>query len=299
MAATNKSFTIFPGCTIGNRIPFIEATSRAVFQKLGITFTEAAFSCCPEPVGFQSVDKQTWLALGARNLCIAEAAGKDVVSLCNGCTQTLKAVNYELKESPEECAHVNHILKKINKQFKGTVNVKHFVQCLVEDVGMANIKAAVTKPLTGLKIACHTGCHYSRPSEVMHWDDPMHPKHLRNLVEALGATAVDYDEEILCCGNGVGMTDDNLATKLNLRKFKSALKAGADCVAVVCPACFQQFDAKQPNIKKVLNQDINVPVLYLTELMALAIGLPVKDINLKMHRVKTAPILGKLGIAEE
>jgi len=299
MVTENKSFVIFPGCTIGNRIPFIEASARSVFKKLGVTFEDAAFSCCPEPVGFQSVDKETWLALGARNLCIAEAIGKDVVSLCNGCTQTLKAVNHELKASAEECEHINHILKKVNKQFKGTVNVKHFVQCLVEDVGLEKVKAAVVKPLNGIKIACHTGCHYSRPSEIMQWDDPMQPKHLRNLVEALGAKAVDYDEEILCCGNGVGMTDENVATKLNLRKFKSALKAGADCFAVICPACFQQLDAKQPNIKKVFNEDINVPVFYLTELMAIAMGLPVKDLNLKMHRIKTAPVLGKLGITED
>jgi succinate dehydrogenase / fumarate reductase cytochrome b subunit len=97
----------------------------------------------------------------------------------------------------------------------------------------------------------------------------------------------------------VAMADENLGTKLNLRKFKSALAAGADCMAVVCPACFQQLDAKQPSIKKVFNQDINVPVLYLTELMALAMGIPVKDLNLKSHRVKTAPVLANLGLVEE
>jgi len=166
----------------------------------------------------------------------------------------------------------------------------------VEDVGIPAIKAAVVKPLSGLKVACHTGCHYSRPSEVMQWDDPMHPKQLRALVEALGAQVVDYDEEILCCGNGAAMADEDLASKLNLRKFKSALKGGAECMAVVCPACFQQLDSKQPNINKAFGTDINVPVFYLTELMAMAMGIPVTDINLKMHRVKTDPITSKLGV---
>ncbi|HMF33244.1 MAG TPA: heterodisulfide reductase-related iron-sulfur binding cluster [Candidatus Lokiarchaeia archaeon] len=298
-AEATKNYVLFPGCTIGNRIPFLEASARAVFEKLGVTFEDAAFSCCPEPVGFQSVDKESWLALGARNLCIAEAAGKIVVSLCNGCTQTLKAVNHELQSSPESKAHVNEILAKVGKEFKGSTIVKHFVQTLIDDVGIANIKAAVVKPLTGLKVACHTGCHYSRPSEVMQWDDPMHPKYLRALVEALGAKAVDYDEEILCCGNGAAMADEDVSNKLNLRKYKSALKAGAECMAVVCPACFQQLDSKQPNINKAFGTDINLPVLYLTELMALAMGMSPTDINLKMHRVKTDPVTGKLGVKAE
>lgn len=300
MTEASNSYVLFPGCTIGNRIPFIEASARTVFEKLGVSFEDAAFSCCPEPIGFQSVDKESWLALGARNLCIAEVTGKSIVSLCNGCTQTLKAVNHELQSNLRTKLHVNEILSKVGKEFHGTTVVKHFVQILIEDIGVPNIKAAVTRPLTDLKVACHAGCHYSRPSEVIQWDDPMHPKHLRTLVEALGAKVVDYDEEVLCCGNGVAMTDEEVSTKLNLRKFKSALAAGANCMVVVCPACFQQLDSKQPNINKVYGTDINVPVLYLTELIALAMGISATDLNLKMHRIKTDSVTGNLeAVAEE
>ena len=123
-------YKMFAGCTIGNRIPFIEASSRKVFDKLGIKTSDAAFACCPDPVGFHAIDHTSWLAMGARNLTIAEAEGKDIISLCNGCFQTLKLVNAELNHDDHEKEKINAILGKLGKEFKGTINVKHFVEVL-------------------------------------------------------------------------------------------------------------------------------------------------------------------------
>ena len=106
-----EEYKMFQGCTIGNRIPFIEASARKVFETLGIKTSEAPFACCPDPVGFNAVDHTSWLAMAARNLTIAEAEGKDIVSLCNGCFQTLKAVNHELKNDDHERDKINAILK--------------------------------------------------------------------------------------------------------------------------------------------------------------------------------------------
>ncbi len=287
-------YKLFPGCTIQNRIPFLEATSRKVLEKLGVTLSNAAFACCPEPVGFQAVDTKAWLALGARNLSLAEAEGKDIVSLCNGCTQTLKAVNHQLQHSAAKKDAVNAALAKVGKSYKGSCTVKHFVEVLIQDVGIDKIKAAVTKPLSNLKVATHTGCHYSRPHEITHCDDPFEPKFLKQIVAATGATVVEHPEEGLCCGTGVAMTDEETAMKLNIRKFKDMKKAGADCLCVICPACFQQFDTKQVNIKKATNEDPAMPVLYLTELLALAMGESAETIGLKNHRAKTESAITKL-----
>jgi len=202
MAKAESEYKLFQGCTIGNRIPFIEASSRKVFDKLGIKTSEGPFACCPDPVGFNAVDHTSWLAMGARNLTIAEQEGKDIVSLCNGCFQTLKAVNHELKHDEHEKEKINDILKTVKREFKGSINVKHFVEVLY-DVGIEKIKEQEKNNFSGLKVACHTGCHYNRPSEIMQTDDPMEPKKLRELVAAVGATPVDYEEEMLCCGAGV------------------------------------------------------------------------------------------------
>ncbi len=288
-----EEYDLFPGCVIPNRLPYLEDSARKVFDKLGVKTFDAPFNCCPDPVGFNAVHHKSWMVLSARNLTIAENDNRSIASLCNGCTQTLKAVNVELKQSEEERASINVVLAKIGREFKGTISVKHFVQILIEDVGIEKIKEAITNPFTGLKVACHTGCHYARPSHIMQWDDPMEPKCLRELVEATGATAVDYDEEVLCCGAGVGNTEEEPAMQILKQKFDSALVVGADCFVVICPACYQQMDNSQRTLKKMFEKEYNIPILYLTELLALAMGYKYDDLNLKLHRARPQALLEK------
>jgi heterodisulfide reductase subunit B len=293
--AKADEYKMFQGCTIGNRIPFIEASARKVFDKLGIKTSEAPFACCPDPVGFNSVDHTSWLAMGARNLTIAEAEGKDIVSLCNGCFQTLKLVNTELNQDEHEKAKINKILKTIGKEFKGTINVKHFVEVLHE-YGPDRIKEFVTHGFPGLKVACHTGCHYNRPSEIVQTDDPMEPVKLRELVAATGAVPVDYEEEMLCCGAGVGNSEEEPSMQVLSNKFSSALKAGAEVFVVICPACFQQMDTNQKKAGTQSNNTFDIPILYLTELLALSFGFNPDELGLKFHRSRLTTFLDKHGL---
>ncbi|MBY9002831.1 MAG: CoB--CoM heterodisulfide reductase subunit B [Candidatus Lokiarchaeota archaeon] len=295
--AKTEEFKLFPGCTIGNRIPFIEASARKVFDKLGIKTSDADFACCPDPVGFNSVDHESWLSMGARNLTIAEEESKDIVSLCNGCFQTLKAVNHELKHNSHIREKINANLKLINREYKGIINVKHFVEVL-HDLGAEKIKEHVTHDFSSLKVACHTGCHYNRPSEIMQTDDPMEPVKLRELVEATGATIVDYTEEMLCCGSGVGNVEEAPSMQILSNKFKSAIGAGAEAFIVICPACFQQMDTNQKKAGTQSNSEFKIPILYLTELMALSFGVNPDDIGLKFHRARPTELLVKLGLTQ-
>ncbi|MHA1884856.1 MAG: heterodisulfide reductase-related iron-sulfur binding cluster, partial [Promethearchaeota archaeon] len=196
-------YKMFEGCTIGNRIPFIEASSRKVLDKLGVQTSQAPFSCCPDPTGMKSFDNDAWLAIGARNLCLAEAEGKDILSLCNGCTNTLRGVKHQLKHDTVKKDRINLELAKIGKEYKDTAEVRHFVDVFKDEVGVERIKGAITRPLTGLKVACHPGCHYMRPVEWMEADDPLRPKNLQSLVAVSGATVLDYEDLALCCGSAV------------------------------------------------------------------------------------------------
>ncbi len=287
-------FKMFEGCTIGNRIPFIEAASRKVFEKVGIETSQAPFSCCPDPTGMKSFDNNAWLTIGAMNLCLAEAEGKDIISLCNGCTNTLRGVQHQLKHDSLKKEKVNKELAKIGKEFKGTIDVKHFVDVLKEQLD--KIKGSITKPLNGLKVACHPGCHYMRPAEWMESDDPMRPETLKKLVAASGATVVDYDELVLCCGSAVtnAYEEHGLANLKN--KLDSIKKAGADVICVNCPACFQQFDTRQRDLSKKYETEYNIPVVYITELYALAMGYSADEIGLKFHRTRLKSILEKYGL---
>jgi heterodisulfide reductase subunit B len=266
-----------------------------VFDKLGIKTSEAAFACCPDPVGFHAIDHTSWLAMGARNLVLAEAEGKDIVSLCNGCFQTLKLVNTELNHDDHEKEKINKILGNLGKEFKGSISVKHFVEVLHE-YGPEKIKEFVTQDFSGVKIACHTGCHYNRPSEIVQTDDPMEPKKLRELVAATGATPVDYEEEYVCCGTGAGNAEPEVGMQILANKLASATKAGADAFVVICPACFQQLDTNQKKAGTQSNSTFNIPVLYLTELFALAFGFNPDDLGLKFHRARLSGFLEKFGL---
>ena len=278
--AKAEEYKMFQGCVIGNRLPFIEASARKVFDKLGIQTSDAAFACCPDPVGFNSTDHESWLAMGARNLTIAEDEGKNIISLCNGCFQTLKLVNEELKHDDHEREKVNTLLKTVGREFKGSINVKHFVEVLHE-VGAEKIKENIVKDLSGIKVACHTGCHYNRPSEKVQTDDPMKPVKLREIVAAAGAIPVDYEEEP--------------AMQILSNKLTSAMNAGAEVLVVNCPACFQQFDNNQKKAEKIAEKTFGLPVLYVTELLALAYGEDPKGIGLNFHRTRLTAFLEKHG----
>jgi heterodisulfide reductase subunit B len=261
---------LFLGCTIPNRLPHLESASRIAFNKLGIQVSDAPFACCPEPIGFHSVNHEAWLAMGARNLCLAEAEGKDIVSLCNGCYQSLAVANHDLQKNAAEKAHINQILAKVNKSYKGTIKVKHFVHVLYENI--PKIKSSVTKPMTNLKVAIHAGCHYARPTDILKSDDPWKPSKQREIIAATGAKIIDYAEEKLCCGNGASYLSAETADAITKKKIASAKKAGANCFVVNCPACFQRLDTMR-----------EMPVIYLTQLVALAMGESFDSLNMKYH----------------
>lgn len=288
-----SEFKMFEGCVIGNRIPFIETACRKVLDKLGVQTSQAPFSCCPDPTGIANFDNEGWLALGARNLALAEAEGKDILSLCNGCSNTLRLVNHTLKHDNLKKDKINAELAKIGKNYKGTIDVKHFVSLLKEKSGA--IQGAITKSLSNLKVACHPGCHYMRPSEVMQTDDPINPKDLKNIVKAAGATPVDTDVDGLCCGSSVSNTYEDHGMAILKQKFDAYKKAGADCIVVNCPACFQQFDGKQRDLGSKYQTEYNIPILYITELLALGMGISEDELGTKFHRTRINSVLEKLG----
>ena len=277
-------YKMFEGCVIGNRIPFIEAASRKVLDKIGVQTSQAPFACCPDPTGVKCFDNMAWLTMGARNICLAEAESKPIISLCNGCTNTLRGVQYQLKHDSLKKEKVNAELAKIGKEYKGSIDIIHFVDVLKENLD--KVKGAITKQMSNLKVACHPGCHYMRPVEWMESDDPLRPKNLKEIVAATGANVVDYDELALCCGNAVAGPFKEHGDAILKQKMDSIKKAGADVIVVNCPACFQRFDTSQRDLSKQFDTEYNIPILYITELIALAMGISSEDIGMKHHRVR-------------
>ncbi|MFW9827002.1 MAG: CoB--CoM heterodisulfide reductase iron-sulfur subunit B family protein [Candidatus Thorarchaeota archaeon] len=283
------SYDLFLGCVIPARLPFLEASSRKVFEKLGIKLHDIdGFSCCPDPTGIELIDHKTWLALGARNLSLSNDNG-GIISFCSGCVETLKGVNYFIRKDPCEKDEVNSILKKVGRNYDGTTNVKHFAEVLYENID--KVRENVVHPLNGFRVAVHYGCHYLRPSEIINWDDPFNPVTIDEIVKALGADSIDYDLKMECCGNPLDKSDKEISLQMIDNKFKSIQESGANCVTLVCPACFQQFDFNQRDLSKDKEVGYDFPIFYLSELVALAFGFKPEELGLNFHRVRAKNLL--------
>ncbi len=288
------SYDLFLGCVIPARLPFLEASSRKIFEKMGIDLKDVdGFSCCPDPTGVGQIDHTSWLTLGARNLSLSNKRNGGIISFCSGCVETLKGVNYFFNKDPEVAQEVNENLNLIGKKYDGSTRVKHFAEVLYENLDQ--VKANVQHSLEGFKVAVHYGCHYLRPSEYIQWDDPFDPVTIDEIVRALGAESVEYELKLECCGNPVDKGDTELSLQMIENKLKAIQYSEANCVALVCPACYQQFDFNQREIGKRNNTEYSIPIFYLSELVALAFGFKPAELGFNFHRVKPDILFKNVG----
>jgi len=164
----------------------------------------------------------------------------------------------------------------------------------MDDVGLERLKQSVSKPLSNLKVAAFYGCHALRPSELLKFDDPERPRILENLIETLGAESVEYRNKLKCCGGLLRGYSDDLALDLATEKLANTTKAGADCIATLCPFCFIALDLGQLQIKSLLNETFEMPVFHYSELLSLALGIDPKELALETHKIKTDKIISKI-----
>jgi heterodisulfide reductase subunit B len=289
-----KSYALFLGCTIPARQPNYELSARKALAKLDIELVDLdrMTCCCPPPV--QSIDLLSSQAVAAYNICLAEEAGLDIVTLCTGCFESLAMTNALLKKDEEQRTKVNEIIAKAGKEFKGTIEVKHFLQVLMDDIGLENLKKNIVKPLNKLKVAPFYGCHALRPSELLEFDDPERPHILEDLIGAIGAESIEYRNKLKCCGGLLRGYDDDLALKLARDKLVNTSKAGVDCIGTLCPFCFVALDIGQIQVKSKFNEIYDIPVLHYSELLALGLGVAPEELALRNHKVKTAGVIEKI-----
>ena len=283
-------YAFFLGCTVPYRESSYEISARKVFTRLGVELVEMPdANCCGLPV--DPADHELMLALSARNLCLAEKMNLNIITLCTGCGTTLRKVNKMMKTDKMIREKVNGYLKEVGMEFKGTIEVKHLVQVLNEDVGFDKIKDTIQKPLTPLKVAEHGGCHLLRPIKIMGWDNPEDPKILKNLIELTGAKCLDYIDEPECCGYTVIAIDDNVALNLTREKLVHIREVGAEALITVCPSCHLMFDVNQSRIERIFNEKFSIPVLHYTQLLGLAMGMGPDELAFKELRVDPSRVL--------
>jgi heterodisulfide reductase subunit B len=288
-----KKFLMFLGCAIPYRVSAFEISARKILAKLGVELVEMPeFNCCGLPL--DPVSHEMMLILAARNLALAEEKGLNIITLCPGCAGTLKKVNKMLKEDRALRDEINCHLKEAGLQFKGTVDAKHFMQVLMEDVGLDKIKKSIVKPLTMVKVAEHNGCHILRPKEFIGFDDPEDPKMLKALVEATGAACLDYMDETECCGAPSVGVSDKVALQLARDKLNHVKQVNAEALVTICPFCHIMYDTNELRIEKMFNETYGIPILHYPQLLGLAMGIPPEELAFSELRVDSSKILKQI-----
>ena len=291
--AVSNDYTLFLGCMIPLRHPQIELASRKSLGALGIKLRDVeGFTCCPEPWNFKGSGLEPWLTVALRNLAVCEKNGRDMLVLCNGCYSTLTEAAHIAAGDGETVGGALDRLKSLKLTYTGKNRARH-VASVLQEIGAEEISNSVKRPLRGLKVAVHHGCHLLRPSEIMGFDDPFEPSVLEGLVEALGAQVVRYDGYTDCCGNAT--RDAGASLRMGSEKIAAMKKAGAGCIAVVCPACFEQFDLGQVEMKRRLKADHRLPAFHYCQLLAIAQGEDQASLGLDRHRTDVEPALSKIG----
>ena len=294
MNKMTQSYEVFLGCAIPSRFNNYESSMRAVSKELGIELIDFDGASCCGTVVLKSIDENSWLSMSGRNIALAEKRGHDIVTPCNGCFGSLKDTDHVLHDDEGYRKKVNAALKPLGLEYTGKTKIRHFVEVLYDMKD--EIEKKIVKRLIGLNVAFHPGCHLIRPSNVAGFDDPELPRKVDELIELTGARSVHWDMKLRCCGSPLLIASEDVAQRILKEKMVSANGAGANCVVTNCPACHTQFDIQQLGLKDDEGNSLELPALFVTQILGLAMGLDSEPLGFELNRVSLDPIRDILGL---
>ena len=273
------SFAYFPGCSLTSTNRAYDMSTRGVARALGMDLVELDDWNCCGATAYMAINEKRSFVLSARNLAIAEAQGRDLVTVCNGCYVVLRKTNKYMAEDPQVQDDVRRALAAGGIEYGGQVRVRHFLDVLVNDVGEEAIRQAVTRPMAGLKVAAYYGCQIGRPFGEI--DDAEQPELMDRLFQWLGAEPTPFALKAKCCGGMMMTTQPEIGQQLTAKVLHNAKTGGADCVATACPLCQMNLAGYQAKVGKTSGFDCHLPVLYFTQLVGYALGVEADKLGLK------------------
>lgn len=279
----------FPGCSLHATAREFAESLRAVAAPLGVELDEVEDWACCGATSAHATNHLLSVALPARTLALAEAQGFDrLLAPCAACYSRLAGAHRELAENAALLDKVRTILERPFTNKVSVLSIADWARVLIPE-----IKAKVTTPLTGLKVAAYYGCLLVRP-HAEGGEDPEDPRSMEALVTALGGTPVEWTRKLDCCGGGFALSRTASVIRLGTTILTDAKAAGADAVVVGCPMCHSNLDFRQKAISKHLEAPLGMPILYLTQLMGLAMGIAPSTLGLERHFVSTEGLTGRL-----
>jgi heterodisulfide reductase subunit B len=293
----------YPGCSIGHSALPYAISTKAILEPLGLEFSEVEdWNCCGATEYF-SINQIAAYALVARNLALAskQEGINDLVAPCSACYLNLKKTDNYMGKYEKIGKNTNEALAAGGLSYKpGSLRIRHLLEVVVEDVGFDAIAEKVTNPLKGLRVAPYYGCLIVRPQfDEEGFDNPEYPVHLDQLLDRLGADVVDFPMKAHCCGGHMTQISSDTAFELIRRILHNANEYEADVIVTICPMCQLNLDAYQSQVNHHFGTDFNLPVLYFTQLIGLAMGLTPEELGIGKEIVSASNALRKIGAEVE
>lgn len=285
-------YTYYPGCSLESAHSSYSDSVIKVFEHLGAKLIELEDWNCCGATAYMSVKEILGMSIAARNLALAEKYKRDIVAPCSACFTNLAKTNRYLKAVPELREKVNQCLNEAGLEYNLSLNVRHPLDVLVNDIGIDKIKEKTKYSLEGLKIANYYGCQIVRPEKG--FDDREEPTTMDTLFEALGAENIYFPAKLKCCGGMLMTTFEEVALKLSKEIIECAIENKATCMVTTCPLCQMNVEAYQDKINKVYNTNYNIPVLFFTQVLGLAFGFNDKELGIDKNLTDTIKLNGKL-----
>ncbi len=287
-----KPYAYFPGCSLESLSKSYHVSALEAARALDVDLQELEdWNCCGSTAYFP-VDELLAYTLTARNLAQAEQVGLDFVAPCSACFKNAWTTNNSIQHDKDLADHINYALEADNLQVKGTSRVLHLIDVFTQDVGTETIKQKVSKPLKGLRVAPYYGCQLLRPKKGQ--EDVENPQYFEGLLSALGAEPADYPSKARCCGGSLIITGRKAALDMLFKCLQDAVNCKADVIATTCPMCHVNLEAYQGRANQEFGTNFKVPVMYFTQLVGLAVGVPAKRLGIPGELFASKPLQAHL-----
>jgi heterodisulfide reductase subunit B len=281
-------YSYFPGCSLKGLGRAYEESLLPVLRALDVEVEELEDWNCCGATAYMAVDEVKACVMASRNLAMAEKLGhKEMLAPCSACYLVLNKTKHYLQESPAVRGVIEKALAEVNMTYSGKTPVRHPLDVLVHDIGLAEVKKRVKRPLTGLKVAAYYGCQIVRPYAT--FDDQYNPITMDRLLEALGCTLVPFPLKTRCCGASLTGTLPEPGLLCSKIILTEALRRGADLIATVCPLCQFNLDGYHDKIAAKWGP-CRIPTVYFTQLMGLAFGLDERQLGLHRGFIAMKPL---------
>jgi heterodisulfide reductase subunit B len=270
--------------------------SKRIFKELGVELKELDDWNCCGATSAGKTDDFLALAMPARNLGIAEASGlSEMVIPCSACYSRTLVAQKRLQNDAGMLAEIN---EELSKKVQGKIKISSILEVLMPSVESGELAEKAAKKLAGLKPVCYYGCMMTRfPCDLDVPDDVENPQGMEKILGALGAETIDWSYKTDCCGASSAVNDQETALNLMARIMKDAVAREANCFVVTCPMCQLNLDAYQDKFCESLDICERLPVYFITELIGVAMGMSVKDLQTDRHFIDGVSLLKELNLA--